>query len=216
MFNERDIGHGKAVIAKRWVTGFDPELDVQIRITVLPDEMDAAQSASTAAGAIDSVHHNARLNGLDNVETIEGDAFEALKALGFRVVVCKNKFANPTPMGYSDINLVVELVLDEGAGSDIACESGAFSFVADGNTTGIPLTTSIRTTTASEMAAEAESSSPMRSATSAWILQGSLQWISAVQRAGSPMCCYRAAQIMCSLSIAAQTNSPGSCGRMPA
>ena len=37
LFNERDIGHGKAVIAKRWVTGFDPELDVQIsdrRITV--------------------------------------------------------------------------------------------------------------------------------------------------------------------------------------
>ena len=37
LFNERDIGHGKAVIAKRWVTGFDPELDVQIsdrRITL--------------------------------------------------------------------------------------------------------------------------------------------------------------------------------------
>ena len=37
LFNERDIGHGKAIIAKRWVTGFDPELDVQIsdrRITV--------------------------------------------------------------------------------------------------------------------------------------------------------------------------------------
>ena len=37
LFNERDIGHGKAVIAKRWVSGFDPELDVQIsdrRITV--------------------------------------------------------------------------------------------------------------------------------------------------------------------------------------
>lgn len=35
----------------------------------------------SSASAIDSVHHNARLNGLDNVETIEGDAFEALKAL---------------------------------------------------------------------------------------------------------------------------------------
>jgi len=35
----------------------------------------------SSSGAIDSVHHNARLNGLDNVETIEGDAFEALKAL---------------------------------------------------------------------------------------------------------------------------------------
>ena len=35
----------------------------------------------SSASAIDSVHHNARLNGLDNVETLEGDAFEALKAL---------------------------------------------------------------------------------------------------------------------------------------
>jgi 23S rRNA (cytosine1962-C5)-methyltransferase len=34
-----------------------------------------------SASAIESVHHNARLNGLDNVETLEGDAFEALKAL---------------------------------------------------------------------------------------------------------------------------------------
>ncbi|MDX1757542.1 MAG: class I SAM-dependent rRNA methyltransferase [Marinobacter sp.] len=31
--------------------------------------------------AIEAVHHNARLNGLDNVETLEGDAFDALKAL---------------------------------------------------------------------------------------------------------------------------------------
>lgn len=35
----------------------------------------------SSAAAIDSVHHNAGLNGLDKVETIEGDAFEALKAL---------------------------------------------------------------------------------------------------------------------------------------
>ena len=35
----------------------------------------------SSSGAIDSVHHNAKLNGLDNVETIEGDAFDALKAL---------------------------------------------------------------------------------------------------------------------------------------
>lgn len=34
-----------------------------------------------SAAAIDSVHHNAKINGLDNIETIEGDAFEALKAL---------------------------------------------------------------------------------------------------------------------------------------
>ena len=29
-------------------------------------------------------------------------------------MICKNKFANPTPMGYSDINLVIELELDGG------------------------------------------------------------------------------------------------------
>jgi len=34
-----------------------------------------------SATAIDAVHHNAQINGLDNIETIEGDAFEALKAL---------------------------------------------------------------------------------------------------------------------------------------
>ncbi|MCG7201350.1 class I SAM-dependent rRNA methyltransferase [Marinobacter pelagius] len=34
-----------------------------------------------SATAIDAVHHNARVNGLDNVETIESDAFDALKAL---------------------------------------------------------------------------------------------------------------------------------------
>jgi len=30
LYSERDIGHGKAVAAKRWVTGFDPALDVEI------------------------------------------------------------------------------------------------------------------------------------------------------------------------------------------
>ncbi|MBU2874082.1 class I SAM-dependent rRNA methyltransferase [Marinobacter salexigens] len=35
----------------------------------------------SSSAAVDSVHHNAKLNGLDNVETIEGDAFDALKAL---------------------------------------------------------------------------------------------------------------------------------------
>ena len=30
LFNTRDIGHGKAVIAKRWVSTFDPALDVAI------------------------------------------------------------------------------------------------------------------------------------------------------------------------------------------
>lgn len=35
----------------------------------------------SSAVALDAVHHNAELNGLTNVESIEGDAFEALKAL---------------------------------------------------------------------------------------------------------------------------------------
>jgi molybdopterin/thiamine biosynthesis adenylyltransferase len=59
LFNERDIGHGKAVIAKRWVTGFDPELDVQIsdrRIT-------AANAPDLVIGA-DLV-----LDGTDNFST---------------------------------------------------------------------------------------------------------------------------------------------------
>ncbi|MDX1635549.1 MAG: class I SAM-dependent rRNA methyltransferase [Marinobacter sp.] len=35
----------------------------------------------SSSQALDSVHHNAGLNGLSNVETLEGDAFAALKAL---------------------------------------------------------------------------------------------------------------------------------------
>ncbi len=35
----------------------------------------------SSPSAIDSVHHNAGLNGLSNVETLQGDAFDALKAL---------------------------------------------------------------------------------------------------------------------------------------
>ncbi len=35
----------------------------------------------SSGSALDSVHHNARLNRLDNVDTLEGDAFAALKAL---------------------------------------------------------------------------------------------------------------------------------------
>ncbi|QFS85838.1 class I SAM-dependent rRNA methyltransferase [Marinobacter sp. KM021] len=34
-----------------------------------------------SSSAVDAVHHNAKLNGLENVDTIEGDAFDALKAL---------------------------------------------------------------------------------------------------------------------------------------
>ncbi|TVP60002.1 MAG: class I SAM-dependent rRNA methyltransferase [Halomonadaceae bacterium] len=35
----------------------------------------------SSASAIESVHHNATLNGLSNVDTLEGDAFDALKSL---------------------------------------------------------------------------------------------------------------------------------------
>lgn len=35
----------------------------------------------SSSSAMDAVHHNAKLNGLDNVDTLEGDAFDALKAL---------------------------------------------------------------------------------------------------------------------------------------
>ena len=41
-------------------------------------------------------------------------ALRELKKLGFTVVVLKNKYANPTPMGYSDINLVVSVQLTGG------------------------------------------------------------------------------------------------------
>lgn len=59
LFNTRDIGHGKAVVAKRWVTGFDPALDVAIsdrRIT-------AANAPDLVVGA-DLV-----LDGTDNFAT---------------------------------------------------------------------------------------------------------------------------------------------------
>ena len=47
-------------------------------------------------------------------------AIKGLKDLGFKIVVLKNKYANPTPMGYSDFNLVVEVTLANG--SSYLCE----------------------------------------------------------------------------------------------
>ena len=47
LYNERDIGHGKAISAKRWVKLFDPELDVEIS--------DRRIDASRAAAAISAL-----------------------------------------------------------------------------------------------------------------------------------------------------------------
>lgn len=41
-------------------------------------------------------------------------ALRELKTLGFTVIIQKNNFANPTPLGYSDFNLVVEVCLASG------------------------------------------------------------------------------------------------------
>lgn len=59
LYNERDIGHGKATSAKRWVTLFDPELNVEIS----DRRIDADRAASLVAGA-DLV-----LDGTDNFAT---------------------------------------------------------------------------------------------------------------------------------------------------
>ncbi|MBX7532552.1 HesA/MoeB/ThiF family protein [Qipengyuania sp. 1XM1-15A] len=59
LYNERDIGHGKAVSAKRWVKLFDPELDVEIS----DRRIDAERAASLVEGA-DLV-----LDGTDNFAT---------------------------------------------------------------------------------------------------------------------------------------------------
>jgi molybdopterin/thiamine biosynthesis adenylyltransferase len=47
LYCERDIGHGKAVAAKRWVTGFDPALDV----TISDRRITAGNAADLVAGA---------------------------------------------------------------------------------------------------------------------------------------------------------------------
>lgn len=47
LYCERDIGHGKAVAAKRWVTGFDPALKVEIS----DRRIDADNAADLVAGA---------------------------------------------------------------------------------------------------------------------------------------------------------------------
>lgn len=59
LYNTRDVGHGKAVIAKRWVTGFDPALDVTISDTRITRD-----NASTLLHDVDLV-----LDGTDNFAT---------------------------------------------------------------------------------------------------------------------------------------------------
>ncbi len=59
LYNSRDVGHGKAVIAKRWVTGFDPALDVAIS-----DRRISAENAHELVVGADLV-----LDGTDNFAT---------------------------------------------------------------------------------------------------------------------------------------------------
>lgn len=59
LYNARDVGHGKAVIAKRWVTGFDPALDVTIS-----DRRISADNAHELVVGADLV-----LDGTDNFAT---------------------------------------------------------------------------------------------------------------------------------------------------
>ena len=59
LYNTRDVGHGKAVIAKRWVTGFDPALDVAIS-----DRRISADNAHELVVGADLV-----LDGTDNFAT---------------------------------------------------------------------------------------------------------------------------------------------------
>jgi molybdopterin/thiamine biosynthesis adenylyltransferase len=59
LYNSRDIGHGKAVIAKRWVTSFDPALDVAIS-----DRRISAENAHELVVGADLV-----LDGTDNFAT---------------------------------------------------------------------------------------------------------------------------------------------------
>ncbi|MFW2350155.1 HesA/MoeB/ThiF family protein [Qipengyuania sp.] len=59
LYNSRDVGHGKAVIAKRWVTGFDPALDVAIS-----DRRITAENAHELVVGADLV-----LDGTDNFAT---------------------------------------------------------------------------------------------------------------------------------------------------
>ena len=47
-------------------------------------------------------------------------ALRELKSLGFKTVILKNKYANPTPMGYCDFNLVVTVKLADG--TEYLCE----------------------------------------------------------------------------------------------
>lgn len=59
LFSERDIGHGKAVAARRWLHNFDPALDIEIS-----DRRIAADNAHALVRGVDLV-----LDGTDNFAT---------------------------------------------------------------------------------------------------------------------------------------------------
>lgn len=59
LYNTRDVGHGKAVLAKRWVSTFDPALDVEIS-----DRRITAENAPDLVVGADLV-----LDGTDNFAT---------------------------------------------------------------------------------------------------------------------------------------------------
>ncbi len=59
LFTERDVGHGKAVAAKRWVSAFDPKLDMTIH-----DRRVTAENAGALFAGADLV-----LDGTDNFAT---------------------------------------------------------------------------------------------------------------------------------------------------
>merc|ERR1712185_51975 len=49
-----------------------------------------------------------------------GALTDGLKAAGIKVLTLKNKYASPTPMGYSDFNLCVGVLLPDGV--EYVCE----------------------------------------------------------------------------------------------
>ncbi|MBL4859175.1 MAG: HesA/MoeB/ThiF family protein [Erythrobacter sp.] len=59
LYNERDVGHGKAISAKRWIKLFDPALDVEIS----DRRIDPARAAALVVGA------HLVLDGTDNFAT---------------------------------------------------------------------------------------------------------------------------------------------------
>ena len=42
---------------------------------------------------------------------MQRETLKQMGSIGFKIVILKNKYANPTPLGYSDFNLVVAVRL---------------------------------------------------------------------------------------------------------